>query len=138
MSRSAVPDPLLAPLLDVAADVLLGLGPADVPPALRVLATFDRRGFNGATARQQLRRALDLDDGFRAATVAAFTARPEVVAVLDAWEPATAAEAAAEAADRDDLPRWASALYAAEPAGAEFGLGVACAEDRRRRIDRNL
>jgi len=138
MTRTAVPDPLLAPLLDVAADVLLGLDPADVPPALRTLAGFGRRGFNGATARQQLRRALDLDDGFRAATVAAFTARPEVAAVLEAWTPATAPEAAAEAADRDDLALFTSALYAADPAGAEFGLGIACAEDRHRRSDRNL
>ncbi len=42
------------------------------------------------------------------------------------------------AADRDDLALWTSALYAADPPGAEFGLGIACAEDRHRRSDRNL
>src|SRR3954454_16916691 len=74
MSRSAVPDPLLAPLLDVAADVLLGLAPADVPPALRALATFDRRGLNGAAARPELRPAgLQRCDG---APAAATGARP--------------------------------------------------------------
>ncbi|MFM8303993.1 MAG: NYN domain-containing protein [Actinomycetota bacterium] len=138
MTRTAVPESLLTPLLDVAADVLLALAPDEIPPGLRTLAGFDRRGFAGATARVQLRRALDLDAEFRAATVAVFTRRPEVAAVLEAWTPTGAPEAAADAADRDDLALWTSALYAADPPGAEFGLGVACAEDRHRRGERSL
>jgi len=138
MTRAAVPDALLVPLLDTAAQVLRDLPPADVPAALRPLAGFDRRGLANATARQQLRRAFDLDTGFRTAVAAAFCTRPEVSAVLDGWDPAGAAEAAADAADRDDLPWWASVLYAAEPDGADFGLGVACSEDRNRRSARTL
>ncbi|MBM3660535.1 MAG: hypothetical protein FJW95_13695, partial [Actinobacteria bacterium] len=138
MPHPAVPDALLGPLLDVAADVLRGLAPADVPPALRALAGFDRRGLANATARQQLRRAFDLDEDFRARVTEAFVARPEVRAVLDGWAPAGAPEAASDAADRSDLPWWTSALYAAEPDGADFGLGVACAEDRHRRAARGM
>ncbi|MFA5886151.1 MAG: NYN domain-containing protein [Acidimicrobiia bacterium] len=138
MTRAAVPDALLAPLLDAAAEVLRDLPAADVPAALRPLAGFDRRGLANATARQQLRRAFDHDAGFRAAVAAAFCARPEVRVVLDGWDPARAAESAADAADRDDLPWWASAIYAAEPDGADFGLGVACSEDRNRRSARTL
>ena len=138
MPHPAVPDTLLGPLLDVAAEVLRALPPADVPAGLRALAGFDRRGLANATARQQLRRAFDTEDGFRARVAEAFTARPEVRAVLDAWAPASAVEAAADAADRNDLAWWTSALYAAEPAGVEFGLGIACAEDRHRRSARGL
>ena len=138
MTRAAVPDALLVPLLDAAAEVLRDLPAAEVPAALRPLAGFDRRGLGNATARHQLRRAFDLDPGFRGAVASAFCTRPEVEAVLDGWAPATAAETAADAADRDDLPLWASALYAAEPDGADFGLGVACSEDRNRRAARTL
>ncbi|MGH8975972.1 MAG: hypothetical protein ACRD0C_22525, partial [Acidimicrobiia bacterium] len=41
---AALPDGLLAPLLELAGDVLRNLSPADVPAAARRLATFDRRG----------------------------------------------------------------------------------------------
>lgn len=138
MTHPAVPDVLLGPLLDAAAEVLRDLDPGEVPTALRALAGFDRRGLANATARQQLRRAFDLDDGFRERVVAAFTDRPEVRSVLEGWSAEGAPEAAADAADRNDLPWWTSALYAAAPAGAEFGLGVACAEDRHRRAARGL
>lgn len=138
MSVAGVPDGLLGPLLDAAAEVLHGLAPAEVPTSLRTLAGFDRRRLAGATARQQLRRGLDLDAGFRDRVVTEFLDRPQVRAVLDAWVPADAIDAAAAAADRDDLAWWASALYAARPDGYEFGLGAACAQDRTRAEARRL
>jgi len=138
VSVAGVPDGLLGPLLDAAAEVLHGLAPADVPTSLRTLAGFDRRGLTGATARLQLRRGLDLDAGFRERVVAEFLDRPQVRTVLDAWVPADAVDAAAVAAERDDLAWWASALYAARPEGYEFGLGAACTQDRTRAEARRL
>src|SRR6476661_3982366 len=135
---AAVPDPLLVPLLDAAADVLRGLDPDAVPSALRTLAGFDRRGLSNTAARHQLRRALDLDADFRTVVVEAFAARPEVAAVLDGWTPADAISRAQDAAARDDLAILTSALYAVQPDGFEFGLGVACAEDREQRDARSL
>jgi predicted RNA-binding protein with PIN domain len=137
-TASAVPDQLLVPLLDAAADVLRGLEPTSVPAALRTLAGFDRRGLSNTAARHQLRRAIDLDDDFRALVVDAFAARPEIVAVLDGWTPGTAIARAHDAAARDDLAVLTSALYAEQPNGFEFGLGVGCAEDRERRDARSL
>jgi len=135
---AAVPDQLLVPLLDAAADVLRGLEPGDVPAALRTLAGFDRRGLTNSAARHQLRRALDLDDGFRTRVVEAVAARPEVKSALDGWTTVDAITSAHDAAARDDLGVLTSALYAARPDGFEFGLGVACAEDRERRDARTL
>src|SRR3954464_10031354 len=85
VAGAAVPDQLLVPLLDAAADVLRALEPADVPAALRALAGFDRRGLTHSAARHQLRRAIDLDEGFRTRVVAAFAARPEVKSTLEGW-----------------------------------------------------
>ena len=138
MTDAGVPDALLGPLLDAAAEVLQGLAPEAVPPALRTLAGFDRRSLAGATARQQLRRAIDLDPEFRDAVVADFVTRPQVQAVLDAWVPVDAVDGADAAAERDDLAWWASALYAARPEGHLFGLGVAAAHDRTRAAARRL
>ena len=135
---AAVSDQLLVPLLDAAADVLRGLDPEAVPAALRTLAGFDRRGLTNTAARHQLRRALDLDANFRTVVVEAFAARPEVVAVLDGWTPADAITRARDTAARDDLAILTSALYAVQPDGFEFGLGVACAEDREQRDARSL
>jgi predicted RNA-binding protein with PIN domain len=135
---AAVPDQLLVPLLDAAADVLRALDPANVPGALRALAGFDRRGLTNSAARHQLRRALDLDDEFRTRVVEAFATRPEVVAVLDGWTAADAITRAHDAAARDDLAVLTSALYAVHPDGFEFGLGVACSEERERRDARSL
>jgi predicted RNA-binding protein with PIN domain len=135
---AAVSDQLLVPLLDAAADVLRALEPDAVPAALRTLAGFDRRGLTNTAARHQLRRAFDLDDDFRARVVEAFGARPEVVAVLDGWTAADAVTRAHDAAARDDLVVLTSALYAVHPDGFEFGLGVACAEDREQRDARTL
>lgn len=136
--RSAVPDALLGPLLDAAGQVLRGLEPSEVPSALRALATFDPRGLANAAARHQLRRALDGDDEFRARVVGVFAARPDVQEVLHGWEAERAVDLAAAAADRGGLELWVSALYAAAPASADFGLGAGCAEDRHRRSDRAL
>lgn len=136
MSEQAppVPEALLVPLLDEAGEVVRTLEPDDVPPALRALRGFDRRGLAHGPARRQLRRALESDETFRERVVERFVGRPEVVALLDAWEPAAAVAAAADAADRDDLALLASALWAARPEGAAFGLGaLSAAHERRRR-----
>ena len=109
---AAVPDQLLVPLLDAAADVLRALEPADVPAALRTLAGFDRRGLTNSAARHQLRRAMDLDDGFRTRVVETFAARPEVKSTLDGWTTVHATARAQDAAARDDLGVLTSALYA--------------------------
>src|SRR3954470_362215 len=138
VAGAAVPDQLLVPLLDAAADVLRALEPADVPAALRALAGFDRRGLTNSAARHQLRRAIDLDEGFRTRVVAAFAARPEVKSTLEGWTTVNAIPRVQDAAARDDLGVLTSALYAVQPDGFEFGLGVACAEHRERRDARTL
>lgn len=134
----AVPDLLLTPLLDTAGEVLRGLGPDAVPAALRPLAGFDRRGLTSATARTQLRRAFDLEAEFRTQVQEAFVGRAEVASVLEGWSPDRAVDVASDAATRDDLPVLVSALYVAQPEGFEFGLGVACGEDQRQRVARNM
>ena len=137
-ASEAVPDQLLVPLLDAAADVLRALEPADVPAALRTLAGFDRRGLTNSAARHQLRRALDLDDEFRSRVVEGFAERPEIKSALEGWTAASAIQRAQDAAARDDLGVLTSALYAVQPDGFEFGLGVACAENRERRDARTM
>jgi predicted RNA-binding protein with PIN domain len=119
-----VPESLLEPLLEAAADALKSLDPADVPPALRRLFAFDPRGLGRGVARQQLRAALDSDDGFRERAVAAYLERAEVQDALARWDVDEALEQMTDAADRSDLPLLASALVAARPVGWEFGLGV--------------
>jgi predicted RNA-binding protein with PIN domain len=131
-----VPESLLVPLLDTAADVLGTLGDADRPPVLRPLGGFDRRGLQSSTARQQLRRAIDVDDGFRERVVERFLERPEVDAALTAWTPSGALRRVDEAAERSDLPSLASALYAARPDGWTFGLGVVCSAFDRKRSEK--
>jgi predicted RNA-binding protein with PIN domain len=122
----ALPDSLLAPLLDEAAAVLRTLDDGAVPPGLRALRGFHARGLHAGAARQQLRRTVETDERFRACVVESFLARPEVAAVLEGWSAAAAPERLAEDAARHDLPLVASALYAARPPGYLFGLGVAC------------
>jgi predicted RNA-binding protein with PIN domain len=119
-----VPESLLEPLLEAAADALKSLDPVDVPPALRRLFAFDPRGLGRGVARQQLRAALDSDDAFRERAVAAYLERAEVQDVLRRWDVDEALEQVSDAADRSDLPLLASALVAARPDGWEFGLGV--------------
>ena len=140
MTRTAVPDPLLAPLLDVAADVLRGLAPADGPgraadprrvrPARA--SRCDRPPAAAPGPRPRRRLPGRHGRGVRRPAGGGGGARGLV-------SPTRASDVAVDAADARRPPAaCASALYAAQPAGSEFGLGVACAEDRHRRSDRNL
>src|SRR6187401_1723077 len=56
--EQAVPDALLLPLLEVAADVLKSLDPVDAPASLRPLLGFDRRRMLTGPGPRQLRRAI--------------------------------------------------------------------------------
>jgi predicted RNA-binding protein with PIN domain len=131
-----VPEALLVPLLDAAARTVLGLDPDGLPAVLRPLAGFDRRGLQSNTARQQLRRAFEVDADFREQVVEQFREQPDVHAALDGWEPEHAVTRAEDAAERDDLPWLASALCAARPKGWAFGLGVVCAVFTRERTEK--
>ena len=135
-TATPIPESLLVPLLDAAANTVARNETGSLPPVLRPLAGFDRRGLQSSTARQQLRRALEVDDGFRDRVVERFADKPEVVAALESWDVAVALRRADEAADRSDLPWLASALYAVQPPGWEFGLGVLCASFERERAAR--
>jgi predicted RNA-binding protein with PIN domain len=128
-----IPETLLAPLLDVAASTLAKLE-GDVPAVLRRLAGFDPKRLRSGPARQQLRRALEIDASFRERAATRFVERPEVAAALESWTVPEAARRVEEAVDRSDLEVLASTLFAARPEGFEFGLGLACAayEARRR------
>src|SRR3954454_16271799 len=108
---AAVPDALLLPLIEVAADVLRELEIVDVPATLRPLHGFDRRGLLAGPAPRQLRRALVADVEFRATVMEQFLARSEVEAMLAAWNVESAATIAAEAAARDDLALYVSVLW---------------------------
>jgi predicted RNA-binding protein with PIN domain len=129
----AVPELLLMPLIEVAADVLRELEAVDVPPSLRQLHGFDRRGLLAGPAPRQLRRAIANDGVFGARVVDQFVARPEVEAVLAEWSAETATTTAADAAARGDLALFTSALWAARPAGYAFGLGIAVVLDAQLR-----
>ena len=61
---AGVPDALLLPLVEVAADVLRELEAVDVPSSLRQLHGFDRRGLLAGPGPCQLRRALVHDVTF--------------------------------------------------------------------------
>lgn len=119
-----VPPSLLAPLFRGAGEVLREMKAQDVPPSVRPLLGFDRRGFGSASARAQLQRALEAEADFREEVFGAFAERTDVQAVLSEWDPAKAVSAASAAAERDDLAVLASALVAAQPDGWEFGLGI--------------
>jgi predicted RNA-binding protein with PIN domain len=128
-----VSESLLAPLLDTAAGTLARYE-GDLPNVLRPLAGFDPRRLRSGPARQQLRRALEVDASFRDRVADQFVARPEVEAVLTDWAPDVAARRVEDANERSDLALLASALFAARPEGWEFGLGLTCAAfDRQRR-----
>jgi len=128
-----VPETLLAPLLDAAASTLSGYD-GEIPAVLRPVRGFDPKRLRSGPARQQLRRALDVDAAFRERVAARFVERPEVAAMLDQWTVAGAVRRIEEATERSDLALLASALFAARPEGFEFGLGLACAAfDRQRR-----
>lgn len=134
---AAVPDALLLPLIEVAADVLRELELVDVPASLRPLHGFDRRGLLAGPAPRQLRRAMQIDESFFAAVLEKFLERTEVESMLLAWTVETCPLTAADAAARGDLAIYASTLWAARPTGYSFGLGVAVVlyeqqRDRRR------
>jgi predicted RNA-binding protein with PIN domain len=137
-SLPPVPEPLLVPLLDIAGEMLRALDPIDVPPILRPVAEFDRRGLARGAARQQLMRAIENEGDFRQRAIERFTSRLEVSEVLEAWDPSDAVDVVGDAAERLALPMLASALYAAQPPGWEFGLGVVCAVFDRQRLEQQL
>lgn len=129
----AVSDPMLVPLIEVAAEVLKELDVGDVPSSLRPLHGFDRRGLLAGPAPRQLRRALLTDGPFRERVVERFVARPEVGVVLSVWRLDNAAPMAAAALDCGDLALYVSALWAARPDGYAFGLGIAVVLDAQQR-----
>jgi predicted RNA-binding protein with PIN domain len=129
----AVSDQMLLPLIEVAADVLRDLELCDVPPSVRPLHGFDRRGMLAGPAPRQLRRALVTDGAFRGRVVERFVARPEVGLVLAAWRLDNAAPMAAAAVECGDLALYTSALWAARPEGFAFGLGIAVVLDAQLR-----
>ena len=136
VSRPPVPELLLIPLLDTAGEMLRTLEPTEIPPILRPVAEFDRRGLARGAARQQLLRAIDAEAEFRDHAVEQFLARPEVSDALESWDADDAFALVSNASDGATLPVLASALYAARPPGWVFGLGVACAAFERLRAER--
>ncbi len=132
----ALPESLLVPLLDDAAAVLRTLDAADFPPVLRPLASFGKQGLTTSPARQQLRRAVEVEPEFRRRVVERFVDRPEVRAALDAWDPHDALQRVDDAATRADLPLLASTLFAVQPEGWAFGLGVVCSAFERHRAEK--
>jgi hypothetical protein len=126
-AAAALPEGLLAPLLELAGDVLRALAPADVPAAARRLATFDRRGLATPAARAQLRRLLDSDEQVAAAVADTYARSPEAAAALEGWDPDESAAGVARAAADRRLPGLVSALYTVRPPGWEFALGLAVA-----------
>lgn len=129
-----VPEPLLGPLLETASEVLRVFPGEEVPPSLRPLQGFHARGMARGTARQQLKTAMESDEGFRGSVVDAFLDRSEVSAALAGWSAGEAQSRIDEAAARSDLPLLTSALLAARPAGWMFGLGLAAATFERARL----
>ncbi|MGH8978635.1 MAG: NYN domain-containing protein, partial [Acidimicrobiia bacterium] len=128
--RTSVPDHLLTPLLEAAADTLRGLEGDDVPLALRHVRGFDRRGLMHGPGPRQLRRALEQDPDFRARVLERFEAQPAVVRVVDQWAHDDPWRLVQETATRQERELLASMLWAcAPPPGADFGLGLLVAID---------
>jgi predicted RNA-binding protein with PIN domain len=75
------------------------------------------------------------DGDFRVAVVSRFRERPEVAALLASWDTARAGELADAAEARGDLALLASALWAVEPPGFAYGLGMVHARFEQRRRD---
>ena len=136
VSRPPVPESLLVPLLDTAGEMLRTLEPSEIPPILRPVAEFDRRGLARGAARQQLLRAVDAEPEFRDRAVEQFLAQSEVSDALETWDAEDAFALVSKASNESTLPVLASALYAARPQGWTFGLGVACAAFERLRLER--
>jgi predicted RNA-binding protein with PIN domain len=132
-----VPDDLLLPLIEEAADVLRSLDAIDVPNSLRPIHGFDRRGLLAGPGRRQLLRALEHDDRFRTTVVERFCAREEVAAMADAWSPQNLDAAIEDADARHDLPLLASMLWASRPVHADYALGVITARFAHARFARD-
>jgi predicted RNA-binding protein with PIN domain len=130
-----LPESLLAPLLDAAATAIPGYGD-DLPAVLRPLAGFDPRRLRSGPARQQLHRALGVDEAFRERVAERFLERTEAAGVLESWTVAGALRRVELAAQQSDLPLLASVLYAARPDGWAFGVGLAYAAFDRQRVEK--
>ena len=136
-AHASVPDHLLTPLLEAAADTLRSLEGDDVPLALRHLRGFDRRGLMHGPGPRQLRRAIEQDADFRERVLERFGALPAVQQVVAQWAHDDPWQLVAETASRKDLALLASTLWAcAPPPGADFGLGLVVAFDALERRDR--
>ncbi|MGQ0825863.1 MAG: NYN domain-containing protein [Actinomycetota bacterium] len=133
---SALPDALLGPLLESAADTLRSLDSKDVPLSLRHLHGFDRRGLMHGPGPRQLRKSFGRENEFRTRVLEHFGARSEVQAVLARWSAGTPLDVVHEANQRRDLPLLVSALWACRPKDADFGLGIAVALEAHERQDR--
>ncbi len=124
---SALPEPMLVPLLDAAARTLRELEPEDAPLGVRRLLGFDRRGLMRSAARAQLFRSLEHEPEWAERVIESFLASPEVVQLVETLGGApltTSTVELAQIADRGELPLLASYLVAAQPEGFEFVLGV--------------
>jgi len=130
-----LPESLLAPLLDAAATTIPGYD-GELPSVLRPLAGFDPRRLRSGAARQQLHRALSVDETFRQRVAERFLERSEAIAVLERWSTTTAVRRVEEAAQQSDLPLLTSVLYAARPDGWAFGIGLALAAFERQRVEK--
>ncbi|MFM7060848.1 MAG: hypothetical protein ACKOZL_06665 [Actinomycetes bacterium] len=121
-----VPSDLLAPLLGVAADVLVDL--EEAPTGLAADDGFADELVLGASD-DALRRAIDQDPSFRRAVSTRFMDDPRAIDALDGWSVEDALDRVRGAASDGTLPVLVSALYAARPTGWGYGLGAACALD---------
>jgi len=137
VSRPPVPESLLVPLLDTAGEILRTLEPSEIPPILRPVAEFDRRGLaRRRRAPAAAAQRVDAEPEFRDRAVEQFLARSEVSDALETWDADDAFALVSKASDEATRPVLASALYAARPHGWTFGLGVACAAFERLRLER--
>jgi hypothetical protein len=118
---------LLIPLIDAAGEMLRTLEPTEIPPILRPVAEFDRRGLARGAARQQLLRAIEAEPEFRDRAVEQFLARPDVSDALEEWDDENAFALVSNASDAATLPVLTSALYAARPPGWTRFAGRECA-----------
>lgn len=117
-----VPEELLAPLLDVAAEILVGL---DTLPDGLELAPDE---VLIAPSPTDLRRAIEADAGFRRRVCGAYLdGDDDAVRLVDGWRVDAALDQVTIAFEDGALSLLVSALYAGRPTGWGYGLGVACA-----------
>lgn len=117
-----VPSALLEPLLDLAAEIVIGL---DEPPEGMDLHADE---LLIAPSSEQLRRAVEVDAGFRRRVCAEFLERDDDAArLVDGWRVDAALEQVTIAHEDGLLALLVSALYAGRPTGWGYGLGAACA-----------